>query len=204
MARDFRRRTSIGDDVFRNYARHTVYPLKALWQVAPQHVIRPKALHRVLRRWQELPPFGRLRLDTQLHASDLLIAEHRISVGRTTFYSWQDGEAEPALAIELVQFECSRRKFLFEYICLALISLHALARRFERCTSRADADIIQDITATVDAHQAALASTDSNFEIRCEHGVWLGTRKTTHFNGGRESCQTLAVRTFLEDALVPA
>jgi hypothetical protein len=90
----------------------------------------------------------------------LLINDYRLTTGSTTFFAWESGEAEPSVTVELVSFECSRRKFIYECRCLAIISLHSLARRFQRCSANDDTAIIADIAACIDARDAIMAGSN--------------------------------------------
>jgi len=200
-ARQLRSRISTANAGFHDPVENKVRILQPLWQVTPQHIMRQERLQKLVDFWQkELPAFGRLRLNWKLRKGDLLIKEHRLTVGRTTFFAWEDGEAEPSISIELVSFECNPRKFLFDPTCLIVISLHALARRYQRCKRCDDIDIMQDIAATIDAYDVAMQlNVNDTFEIACPHGRWLGYKKETHFNHDRGPCPTLAIRTFIDE-----
>jgi hypothetical protein len=102
------------------------------------------------------------------------------------------GEKE-VIAVFIVGIKINRRRFFYFHGLMACVSLHALARRYQRAFDSLDAAIRADMIAL------AIASTGpqtGRFSVRCPDGAWAGRAQSTW---------CLGVRTFLsEDQLAGA
>jgi hypothetical protein len=116
---------------------------------------------------------------------------------------WSD--PEPAISVSLVHYTlqlttpaaCAYRREP-----LALIGIHALARRYQRGIDNTDLAIIADISA-LEMHVPRLISADNPinaddpaFSLSCASGVWVGAVETVRMSEGPDQ-RLLYVRSFL-------
>ena len=85
-------------------------------------------------RWLKLPEWGRLRPVAHTNDRDgrLALGELRLIPFRTIMETWTEDELAIALALVSVAMARAPSTFNFDSQLLAIIGLHALARRFER------------------------------------------------------------------------
>jgi hypothetical protein len=126
-------------------------------------------------RWKALPrAWGRLRLVAQNDGDRLSIAEFRMVDFRTRMAAWNGDEL--GLAIALVSATMALpSSFNFSSKTLALVSLHALGRRYGRGADRSDLAVVRDLLPLAVAAPAALAG-NREFAIAAGDGRWIGAR----------------------------
>jgi hypothetical protein len=127
------------------------------------------------RNWRTtVPSFGRLG-DTLIERKNyaLSLAEFRLMTGDLNFDHWTNEAREPSIAIELVSIIVSRKRCKLDFETVAIVSLHALARRYERSVYRETDDVLADLTPIVKASDAL--QQHRSFSIDVDHGCWLGS-----------------------------
>ena len=156
------------------------------------------------RQWREtLPLRGRVAIETHLDRDEkmLRIAELRarptMSAGSL---DWDD--LEPGLFLAAVGLEARPRHFHATHVTLAIVSLHALARRYQRGLAIEDAAVIHDLQSLAEQHEAMIpADPGSSFSVRCAGGgVWRGTVCIAYFVAD-EPTRILNVRTYINGAM---
>jgi hypothetical protein len=172
-------------------------PLKARYQ---QHgKVRNELLDAAQRNWtRTTPAFGRLA-DTRIERKNyhLSIAEFRLMTGDLNFDRWQDYAKEPSIAIELVSIIVSRKQCTLDFETTAILSLHALARRYERSVYRETDDVLSDLAPIVKAADA-LQRQCQPFTIDVGSGQWLGEVVQADFlSNNKAPKKVAAVRTFI-------
>ena len=167
-------------------------------------VARMQTLQDAERQWREtLPLRGRVAIETHLDLDQrtLRITELRarpsISVGSV---DWD--EQEPGLFLSAVGLEAMPRHFHATHLTLAIVSLHALARRYQRGLAIEDAAVIHDLRPLAEQHEAIIpADPGSSFSIRCSGGgLWHGTVSIAYFVADRPT-GILNVRTYMNGAM---
>ena len=131
-------------------------------------VARMQTLQDVERQWREtLPLRGRVAIETHLDRDQktLRITELRarpsMSVGSL---DWD--ELEPGLFLSAVGLEAMPRHFHATHLTLAIVSLHALARRYQRGLAIEDAAVIHDLRPLAEQHEAIMpAGPGSSFSV---------------------------------------
>jgi hypothetical protein len=156
-------------------------------------------LSRAAAAWRnQVPPAGRLGLAIKLTASRLAITEIRVGPVEFRFDAWDEGEAETAIVVTRTVLEMSAGLFRFDYVPLASVSLHALARRFQRAFDNSDAAIRADLLALVDP-AADVIDRGEDFAIPVTDGSWLGSVAEVEHLG--EQAALMTVRTFWNDGM---
>jgi len=160
---------------------------------------RQDRLMAVAYRWRtEMPTFGRLDLQIDLATKgELRLIEWRASAGQWKFDSWgADARREPDISLVEITVEAAPGKFRCVPRLCASISLHALSRRFQRCSDQSHETFRADLLTIAKAHGAILASPALNFRIATPRGEWVGeTVEATTPQFGTQL--TLSVRSFL-------
>jgi hypothetical protein len=165
------------------------FPLKHRFET--HHKVRLEMLDAAQRNWRStVPSFGRLG-DTRIERKNysLSIAEFRLMTGDLNFDHWTNEAREPSIAIELVSIIVSRKQCKLDFETVAILSLHALARRYERSVYRETDDVLSDLTPIVKASDALLRH--RSFSIDVDHGCWCGETVSADFttsNKPAKSC----------------
>ena len=142
--------------------------------------------------WRALPATGRLLLTAEFNPKPepkLLIAEVRCVPTRLVLPDWDADELALSIWLRSIRIrppEC-RETTTF----LAVVGLHALARRFERGERRADAAVLRDLAPVGRGYPAAVAA-GVEFAIPAGTGRWIGAVMQA------SGAPVLAVRTFLD------
>jgi len=150
------------------------------------------------REWREkVPAEFRLSLDVIYREHSVAITEVRISSSRTKHIAW-GGTGEPGISIARVELAAGNGRLTVDTRPLASISLHALARRYQRggCDEAAISRDLRDIVA--------VGVTGSD-DVRCRTGLWAGpviAVRDGHDPGGR-IIRMRDVRTYVDDEMIP-
>lgn len=149
---------------------------------------RPEALKAAAKAWREVPATGRLQLEIELSIRRLVIRELRVGAADNRFPGWK--EWEDSFVILLTGFSLVRWNFQYHYEMLASISLHGLARRFQRGADNSTDAVVADISALATSTPECTAP--GRFEVRVADGRWAGRVVPV-----RDGAPVLAARTFL-------
>lgn len=139
-------------------------------------------------RWRALPAFGRLFLLSELNNGKLTLAEVRARASRMSLPGWD--VKEPALSISLRAIDIAPASFSERAAMLAVIGLHALARRYQRGYEHTDDAVLRDL-APIGREFVTAVSTFGEFRIAAGGGFWIGA--VANSNGSPVLC----VRTFI-------
>jgi hypothetical protein len=158
----------------------------------PRHAMIAK----LARRWRALPGGNRLSSVIRCAAGKLEIVEMRASPWRLSCPGWEDDEL--AILLTLRAISLAPPVFSDDSTTFASIGLHALARRYQRSTDRADVAIGRDLLALGQGYGAVVTDGDEicggEFAIPAAGGgCWIGAAVS---EPGRPPL--LAVRTFVE------
>lgn len=122
------------------------------------------------RAWlEQLPPFGRIATETRSSRVNLYVRELRLFARTENFDTWS-GTVEPTIAILLIGVDQRRKRLEASKATLALIGLHAMARRYQRGFDTTDETIFAEFrTIAKVANEITDAGTD--FRIPVSNGV---------------------------------
>jgi hypothetical protein len=178
------------------------YPLKARHKAHGK--VRHELLVGALLAWQrDVPAFGRLGdVHHELRGYSLNVGEFRLLSGELRFDHWTDNAKEGSLAVELVSMSINRKACHLRSETLIVLSLHALARRYERCLQRDLDDVFADIKMIVRRHEALL--TQTYFTLPCQEGHWRGEVVRADFEGKAPAKRVLAIRTYIGESMMQA
>jgi hypothetical protein len=142
-------------------------------------------------RWRKLPQWGRLRPTASTITRDrVAIGELRLIQFRSYMTSW--GEDELAVAITAVSVTMAQPStFKFDSLPLALIGLHALARRYGRGADRRDLAVIRDLLPIIPAAPGILRDGGECEIPTSDGGRWIGSRM------GLDGKPVVGIRTFV-------
>lgn len=191
-ARDLRRVLSAEDAVvWKEMSRITV-PFAS---VGRGTVPRPAMLERAAIAWQErVPKAGRLGLTIKRTRTTLVIDELRLVSADARFAEWDEDVREPGFSVSATRLEVAPPRFRFDPVILAGVSLHAVARWFQRSFTCTHAALLSDLRVL------ALAATDERlaaggaFEVPAGDGRWSGVVMS---NMEDAAARFLAARTFV-------
>jgi hypothetical protein len=163
-------------------------------RLARGSVPKREALNEAARAWRDdVPSFGRLKLEIEAANRRLVIRELRMGAAHHAEGGWIS--PEEAIVIFVVGFYIGRQGFKFFQELIAAVSLHALARRFERGIDNTDAAIRADLIALAGAAVNSAIGPSGQFQISVADGAWGGRMHRVNADTVIQS-----VRTFLPDA----
>jgi hypothetical protein len=161
-----------------------------------QHAaFRPDHLLEFERRWMAIPHEERLRLDVKRSKTGLVITEARVSSMVLTNTAWRGGQKELDLVIAGMRLTLGAKKVRAETYPLAVVSLHAVSRRYRRGFSNEHAAIMGDLTALAQV-EIPDAPTPEFFVTAPSGGEWRGSVMRFADLERKESI-VFAVRTFV-------
>jgi hypothetical protein len=126
--------------------------------------------------WRErLPALGQLRSIGAFDkgARKLQCVEVRIEGAQITSRLWDDDNGEPALAVVLHTLAMQPPKFEQLEHTLTLVGAHALARRYERGSSRDERAVLDDLAACARLPETASADIEALLPV-ADGGAWAG------------------------------
>ena len=118
----------------------------------------------------------------------------RASATLLTRATWQREVLEPWVAIMGIELMASQERFRLDFWALGNVSLHALARRFQRGFDNSRATIFADLTTI--ARNSVSRNEVNQFRIPCSGGAWIGAAETV-IVGSSPPKVILSVRTFI-------
>jgi hypothetical protein len=154
--------------------------------------VRPERLTDAARAWQNNTGPGRLRLEIVKSTKTLDVREIRVTAAVGRFDGWAKDVTEPGIAIIGLQLEVGRRRFRFDDAMLVGLSLHALARRFQRGFDNSAGALAEDFRALAAMVTDTVLDSGGGVEIAVSGGRWAGVVMET-----APGARVLAVRTFL-------
>jgi hypothetical protein len=160
----------------------------------PTERFTPYPRYRLLRvlaaAWRVLPDPGRLFLEADAHGGKLRITEIRAAPSRLILPGWEADE--PALSLVLRDVRIEVPAYRETTATLAIVGLHALARRFERGSGRGDVAIMRALAPLGRAYPGAIKG-GGEFAIEAAGGGrWIGAVMM------QGTAPVLAVRTFVD------
>lgn len=99
------------------------------------------------RRWLTIPHDERLHLDVKRSKTGLVITEARVSSMVLTNTAWANGQKELDIVIAVLRLTLGAKEVRAETYPLAVVSLHAVSRRYRRGFSNEHAAIMGDLAA---------------------------------------------------------
>lgn len=194
LARDFRRRVLATDDVANAAIDRVTQPLRERLERKP--ALRPEMVRPAVAAWEAaMPATFRIDREVAMTRKALLIVEMRIVGSQWRDDDWEDapgGEMqEPGVAIALLKMTTAHGRFRYDVVPIVTLSLHALARRYQRGVGRSDAELVRDLSELIKARP-------EDTEVPVLHGRWLGRVQTATDSRSQQQVPVRAIRTFLE------
>jgi hypothetical protein len=174
LARDLRRRIAVDEAGLATAMDAAEAPARA--RLAGGSALRPADLSGLAQRWRSgIPTAGRLALDVALDQRRhvLRILETRATPGELRLVAWTDDEAERCLVLVEVETLATRTNLVRHVHQGAMISLHAMARRYQRAVNNSDHAVRADLLALATARTAILG-TGGSFALNVPEGRWVG------------------------------
>ena len=187
-ARMFRDRVGAEDDAIGRAVMRIMAPLAR--RRARSKTFRPGDLIDAERQFRQLPSAGRLSLKVERSKTGLKITELRCASGKIRFAEWQNGATDPDVGIMKIDLQAISWGAAFvSGDLVASLSLHALARRYQRGFRTDDETIMAELKALAMLHDDII-QTPGEFSIGGNGGNWVGEV------GLRDGMRVLAVRSF--------
>jgi hypothetical protein len=159
----------------------------------------PSAFTRVAQAWRkQVPAAGQLSLAITHDAKRLAIVEIRAAPTDFRFNAWPEGASEPCLVVIVSALIVSAGYFKFTNALAASVSLHALARRYQRARDNSDAAIRADLAALA-CPVDDVSDASGEFAVQTLDGQWIGEATDTD-DRGKVKC-ILAARTFISSEM---
>ena len=149
-----------------------------------------------------MPGVGLVNSKIQMSRRDLHIIEVRVGAG-TACATWNAATDEPVISILLVELHIAKGICRMMVDTVALLSLHALGRWYQRSLANSDAALLADLARLAGAYGKILhihaATGNRKFLWPATSGQWAGsiTERFSEATGRQE--QVLNVRTFLPE-----
>jgi hypothetical protein len=151
---------------------------------------RPADLIDAERQFRALPSAGRLPLKIERDKHGLKIQELRCAAGKIRFAEWANDASDPDIGIMRIELTAvSWGPAFVAGDLIASLSLHALARRYQRGFDTSDAAILSELRAMAMCH-ADIVETLGDFAIAGDGGCWVGEV------GLRDGMPVMAIRSF--------
>jgi hypothetical protein len=192
-ARAFRARIGADDAAVGMAINRITAPLLA--RRRRKATFRPETLIDAERQFQfQVPAGARLTLKVERDRHGLRIEEFRVAAGEFRFCSWEDDAADADPGVVRVVLEATGWGAVGATAnIVASVSLHALARRYQRGFDTSDAAILAELRELAMRH-AAIVEAQGDFSMAFDGGSWVGEVARTEV--AQVSCPVLAVRTF--------
>jgi hypothetical protein len=158
---------------------------------------RPEHLIGFERQWRRsIPPEGRISLEIERGKRELRISETRLIHSTYKDVRWARPELEPSVVLGRYTFQLTTpAAYSVRRSPLAIIGIHAIARRFERGENRTEEAIAADVSELA-SNYTGLCSGSEGFSLPCPSGVWVGGIETATEPDG-PTHRVLYVRSFL-------
>jgi hypothetical protein len=164
----------------------------AIAEAVRHPVLRRDLLVDAGRRWRNaVPAFGRLAMEIDgenLRAPCFI--ELRVVYGMFHCATWPDDAQEPGVLVGWHAVEFDQGSVASRFVSLAVVSLHALARRYQRGRHSSETAIFADLAGLADNFRQVVML--PRFAIAVPGGTWVGEP----MNAGEAT--VLAVRTYYD------
>ena len=149
--------------------------------------------------WQQLPAFGLLDQTIHRDKKSLRIIEHRLVVNKLVTLPNVDHHVdEPGLVVMQNRLDLLPRSAEFQPTAIATISLHALARRFQRGYGDDEQTVLGDIGGLVPVAADLIAAGPAPVRVPAlSGGKWSGEVAMLRAPDDPD-CLALIIRTFLQ------
>jgi hypothetical protein len=164
---------------------------------AKRHPIpRREQLTDIARRWSCMPALGLLDSSTDLDLRKRTLRICQLRVCPSDFRSAAWHVDEPGLSVLGLQLDIGPHRCNFAMPSLVTVSLHALARRYQRGLAVDDTAIFGDLHTLAKAHlRLATGAVGELFEVEASGGCWHGNLTDASTNAGMD--RILSARTFM-------
>ena len=194
-ARAFRARIGAEDAEVGQTIQRIVAPLIARRRhkqtFRPEHLIVAERQFRL-----QVPAAARLTLKIERDRHGLRIEEFRAAAGEFRFCSWNSDAVDADVGVVRVVLDATAWQPLsFSGTIVVSVSLHALARRYQRGFDTTDDAILAELRDMALRH-AGIVEAWGDFSIACDGGSWVG--EVAKVEIGEGSAPMLAVRTFTQ------
>ena len=193
QARVFRNRILASDDrVGPAIGAITAYARDVLRR---RHTYRPEHFKHLERAWRlTIPDMGRLAYATERGKDSLTIADARICSSTFHKAAWKNDFGEHSLALIIYSGRFTSGHIDIESMPVSAVSLHALARRFQRSFDSSDQAVLRDLSQITLNANALLNK--SSFRQPAGDGAWHGETVTVA-TCEKPAQRILATRTFI-------
>ena len=150
------------------------------------------------RQWRRtIPDEGRIRLEIARSKRALIITEFRLTRSSYEDIRWSHPFPEDSVGLMLCTFQLTTpAAFECKRLAIAILGIHAIARRYQRGFDNTDRTIQTDISELA-MNVSQLQNADGQtFAIPCPSGQWVGAIETVSLSGAPDQ-QLLNVRSFL-------
>lgn len=192
-ARVFRNRILANDDrVGPAIGAITAYARDVLRR---RHTYRPEHFKHLERAWRlTIPDMGRLAYAAKQGRDSLTIADTRICSSTFHKAAWMSDFGEHSLTLIIYSGRFTSGHIDIESVPLSTVSLHALARRFQRSFDSSDQAVLRDLSL-ISRNANDLLNT-SSFRQPAGDGAWHGETVTVA-TCEKPAQRILATRTFI-------
>jgi hypothetical protein len=189
-ARQFRQAVLAADTAIAAGLPGLLGPLQARLNRKP--TLRPAMVVDLIRRWPEvIPDRYCLARNASVDKNALTISEVRIAASHLHNPAWDGQDWEHGISVAKLNSTTGHGQLRLTVTPVASVSLHALARRYQRSIQRDHAAVIRDLKALARHPQSGKVFTDT--------GCWCGRVVTTRHevDGEPRPLRLLAIRTFI-------
>jgi hypothetical protein len=150
----------------------------------------------------EMPTTGRLG-ERKIRKSrrDITISEARLCAGHFRRRAWDEGIIKPGMAIAFIELEVAEAVCSLTVDIVVLLSLHALARWFQRSLDNSQAALVTDLAALASAYGGILTdherTLEPRFRVPVAGGAWVGEVSRRYSEATLKEERVASVATFL-------
>jgi hypothetical protein len=175
-ARALYRRVQAVDQATEDAAIAAVEPIyKALNRRPTRKPLRPETVAEAVQRWRALPEFGRMSRSITTAGRRATIIEVRAITGKLHDLRWRADDWESGIHLAQMRLEIEPHDVKLRQRSIAVVSLHSLARRFERSADRSDAGVLRDLARLAAADPDAMAPGAFSWQVEGAGGSANGS-----------------------------
>jgi hypothetical protein len=196
LARAYRNQVHAADQACAVALRGIITPLRM--RLARKPTLREENIVHAGRAWSKFMPAAFRIGETRIVRTrrEFVIAEDRISVSWLQAARW--GERERGVSVCRLVVAAHKGDLREDWRPVACVSLHALARRFERGADRRHAALTSDLARLLNFEA------DPCGQVTCDDGYWLGDLVDLMDETARTARQCRNVRTFVAHEVLAA
>jgi hypothetical protein len=201
LARDLRRRVGLEDIAYDAAVRELVTPVRDRLRRYPRRAPRQEMLAALVQGWRFMDARDwRLSIDAKLDKGRASVVERRLIASHLKPIGDRDwnGGFEQDVAVIHVEMSVNRNAAKLASKCVTTISLHAIARRFQRGADSDVAAVLHDINLAGAAAETELLL-GAGYRVRTDGqgGGWRG-RVINHTIEDGSQRAVLAIRTWMD------